>query len=537
MQLSNYISNCRHRSVIVNKRGRQVGVTCNRCPDCMARRSNRLTQLCVQEKSNYKYCFHITLTYNDAYTPRARFIPQFDEETGNYYLTYIDITKRTINRNYFGKVTKLVDTYSHDYNKIIATDTIPFHKVRNFYDFYSKTKRYSKHYNHEDNIPYKNIRYLRKQDVQEFNKRLRETINRHSDASYTFFAVGEYGPQTFRPHYHILLYTNSRFIYENIERLVDKCWPYGYTLTKPVGLGDNQLKYVAGYCNSFSRLPRYLQIDGLAPFSLHSRSFGHLANPEVRDYLYEAPERFFTHKVFRTSNNSYQFIKTSSLEHTYYPRPYNYEFQNFRNLFTLYTCYKTISEKFPHCDTVSELTRCVLKYYHTRPSLNHFLQLLELVPYTILKPKCNSVSYPLIQLKSPFHYEDLFPSTTHTVEDYLTDEDKQVYSRIYTSLLLSKKFLEFNCAKHDVYHVMEIIIDYYNKKALHQLREMYEQQIDYFQHTGSTDYTLFYHMNYYQYKEAYKNSSYIKNINKAKDMQYDRNIKHKALNDKNLIFC
>lgn len=48
---------------------------------------------------------------------------------------------------------------------------------------------------------------LRPKDVQDFFKRLRSTYNRkfgHSDIRY--YACGEYGGKTFRPHYHAIVY-------------------------------------------------------------------------------------------------------------------------------------------------------------------------------------------------------------------------------------------------------------------------------------------------------------------------------------------
>ena len=44
-------------------------------------------------------------------------------------------------------------------------------------------------------------------DLQDFLKRLRvEWFRRHNHEGIRFYACGEYGSQTFRPHYHILLY-------------------------------------------------------------------------------------------------------------------------------------------------------------------------------------------------------------------------------------------------------------------------------------------------------------------------------------------
>ena len=50
------------------------------------------------------------------------------------------------------------------------------------------------------------IPYLRKRDLQLFIKNLRSYLPEYE---IRYFASGEYGPETFRPHFHLLLYVND----------------------------------------------------------------------------------------------------------------------------------------------------------------------------------------------------------------------------------------------------------------------------------------------------------------------------------------
>lgn len=64
---------------------------------------------------------------------------------------------------------------------------------------------------------HKNVPQLNKRDLQLYFKRLRK-------AGYTvrYFAVGEYGSKTFRPHYHIILFGSVP------DRIIDSCWGKGH---------------------------------------------------------------------------------------------------------------------------------------------------------------------------------------------------------------------------------------------------------------------------------------------------------------------
>lgn len=59
-------------------------------------------------------------------------------------------------------------------------------------------------------------------DLQKFIKRLRKRNDKKTDKKLTYFAVGEYGSQTFRPHYHLIIF--------NISDISDigKSWVQGH---------------------------------------------------------------------------------------------------------------------------------------------------------------------------------------------------------------------------------------------------------------------------------------------------------------------
>lgn len=76
---------------------------------------------------------------------------------------------------------------------------------------------------------------LRKPDLSGFIKRVRSRGER-----VRFFASGEYGERTERPHYHAILFGLRD------ESVVQACWQKGFARVDPVR--PAAISYVAGYC-------------------------------------------------------------------------------------------------------------------------------------------------------------------------------------------------------------------------------------------------------------------------------------------------
>ena len=99
------------------------------------------------------------------------------------------------------------------------------------------------------------IPFLNYVDVQNYIKRLRKHLHLALGSYETlhFYAVGEYGPVHFRPHYHILLFTNSKEISEVLRQCHDKSWKLGRSDFQVARGGASS--YVASYVNSLSAAP------------------------------------------------------------------------------------------------------------------------------------------------------------------------------------------------------------------------------------------------------------------------------------------
>lgn len=103
---------------------------------------------------------------------------------------------------------------------------------------------------------------LDKRDVQLFFKRLRK-----SGARVRYYAVGEYGSRTYRPHYHIILFGDVT------DNAIRDAWPLGQVHIGTVTQAS--IQYTLGYIVNKSWKHTHHRVP---PFSLMSRKPGLGAN-------------------------------------------------------------------------------------------------------------------------------------------------------------------------------------------------------------------------------------------------------------------
>lgn len=536
MKLENFISSCRFRLKVV-KRGETIYVNCGRCPDCIAKRSRYLENLCKQQAVNSTFVYFVTLTYDEANVPKLQLF-EFNDELqpdGTYskYIVGRDLTSRPLK-------TKIKHFSDYKTIKLLLKNTS--FNDENFNDFYIKANTAKDGTRLDAAYPYPVLRYIRNSDVTNFIKRLRFSISQICDDPISYFACSEYGPQSFRPHFHVLLYFSSRTIAENIKELCAKSWRLGTVDSSFARNGQQCANYCASYLNSFTSLPIYLCSDDIKPKSFHSRYFGSLVSPQVRDYFYEDVRRSFTPTALNTSAGIIDFVPTSQALGRIFPRCYNYEQQDKSDRLKLYTSFNYFSNIYK-TSKCSDLTRFILidseKYLSFLSLLEIYKTDMEYVSISQYKKQCKHL-YPILPLRPGAYYSDVYSIAGFQP----TDEDLTIYSRLYTALLVSRNFLTFCCDKMDnrVLPVYNLIEDYYNRLPLFRLSQQYQMMEMYNKTTLSEDYRIFYYEtpqdgDEYTYQEYYDNSSYIKAINVSKDLDYQKKVKHKKLNDANKIFC
>jgi hypothetical protein len=120
---------------------------------------------------------------------------------------------------------------------------------------------------------------LQKRDLQLFFKRLRKNLN---GRKIKYFACGEYGSKTMRPHYHLILFGVG--LQQDDKEAVMVSWPYAdWTVPairrKAFGLVEyDSIRYVAQYVdkkyNNALEEQMYSDFNLETPFRLLSRGIG-----------------------------------------------------------------------------------------------------------------------------------------------------------------------------------------------------------------------------------------------------------------------
>lgn len=117
---------------------------------------------------------------------------------------------------------------------------------------------------------------LKKKDFQDFMKRLRK-IN---DGKIKYYACGEYGGISARPHYHLVAFNVDSFIINYSDILAQK-WCHGQVHIGSVGMAS--IRYVTGYVCKAGMVDESLvdvetgeifEDDRLPEFSLMSKNLG-----------------------------------------------------------------------------------------------------------------------------------------------------------------------------------------------------------------------------------------------------------------------
>lgn len=266
------VTRCQHPRTVVNKYTHEsVVVSCGCCPSCILRRSAIQTNLLTTYSAQFRYVYFVTLTYAPYFLPTLEVsiieacsddiadvpcvpdINSLDSDDDNTYLFGF----RSVPRSASVKVK------NSTVERVFKDPEIRFSYPMKPKDLLSILGKI----NHT--IPNR-IPYVCNRDLDLFLKRLRSY---YPDEKLRYYAVSEYGPSSFRPHWHLLLFSNSERFSETICENVSKAWSYGRcdaSLSRGFAA-----QYVASYVNSFVALPNfYTQMPKVVrPKSFHSIGF------------------------------------------------------------------------------------------------------------------------------------------------------------------------------------------------------------------------------------------------------------------------
>lgn len=519
---------CLNPQKIVNKyTGEELVVPCGHCSACTMSKSARLAFQCECERVSNKYCLLVTLTYANSFIPRMRAfnIEKTADGMAYEYSMFDTTTPRDENDCSLGFLGKV----RYDAPRFAELQR----KARLFGD----------------------LPYLRKRDLQLFIKRLRIYL---PDYDIRYFACGEYGPDKFRPHFHLLIYVNDPELVEAtkyvtlsefpkwtwavnkkvkpqgsdklsvLEYYIRKSWQYGIVDCERIEQGSCS-SYVASYVNGSQSVPPFLEMDASKCFCVHSRFLGgalfrqklvSVLSTSFSDFITRCLDCFAEPKTYTLTYQNYSY---------YYPKCKGYSVTDSHERLRLYTAYDTLRDYFGTSESVMSLSIQIVELLRLKRYINSHVELFKRYYHVFRQSYIDRIE-ELAELL--FKYADLPASPLDSIY-----WDK-VRTSIYTQLLTSRLFCD-NCriANISSQYYLSKIEDFYRKLEFMHLTDFFRSQEKYFakDYADDDDLVYFYNNSDYDFAEFQNSFAYKRYKSEVTQLAKDM-VKHKLQNDKNNIF-
>lgn len=496
MALFNPFCKCLNPKRIVNPYTHEaMNVPCGHCQACTLAKNSRYAFQCDLESYSSKHTVFVTLTYANRFIPRAQF------------------------------VDSIVRPFGHDLVDVETGEILGEADLKD-----SEIDALKEKFHLFGYLP-----YLRKYDLQLFLKRFRYYVaKRFPSEKVRYFAVGEYGPVHFRPHYHLLLFFQSDQALQICSEAVCEAWRLGRVDTQ---LSKGKCSsYVAGYVNSSCTLPKIFNFRAVCPFNVHSQKLGQGFLESSREKVYAQKPSDFIKRSIVLNGKYKEFDVWRSAYSYYFPRCKGFVNKSSRERSYSYGVYDTARRLFPAAETSFALAKEIaayIYYFHgTRESyqLDIFGQVSD--------------QSALADLDNYFYDSDFAALSMDSVEF------QRYVHRIYTELLISKHFLYFVCdslSLSERKRKLKMIEEFYKELDYLHLKDFFESQQLYYESDFVGDEDLMcdqWENSYYPYfydnvnnsMSLFKKTPVYRLFDTQVKKLFNDRIKHKKLNDLNKIF-
>lgn len=236
---------------ITDSHGKTKVVTfpCGKCVECVAKYQNDWKFRLYDEYKRWPYAYFCTITYDNDNIP----------------VVSVDLENREKERQFISHfLQEHINEFKNRY----------MYNNDNFYDYL-----FANCVDQSIDVP-----VCCKKDIQNYIKRIREQYFNDfgSRLNMKYFICSEYGPNTFRPHYHAIFYTDQCSP-EYFLSLLSTKWTFGnvqgaHRITVNVGDKDEMacFAYVAKYCCKPSQFesPYVTTKIAVKPFRMISKGIG-----------------------------------------------------------------------------------------------------------------------------------------------------------------------------------------------------------------------------------------------------------------------
>ncbi len=480
---------CFNPLILRDSRGYPFQVPCGKCFACQNNKRSSLSLKLRLEEYTSKYCYFLTLTYDDDH------LPLFSLGRDTCATEFIRVYPHSERL----RSDSLISDFCSD---LFEFDSSFVDKMDYYSDFVLNYERkFNKHCVYGHGL-YALLYY---RDIQLFLKRLRKHIFKYYGEKIRLYVIGEYGTKSLRPHWHCLLFFNSSTLSQAFEdcenvgttsrecycpRFLRPFWKFGICDSKRTN--GECYNYVSSYVNQSSNFPKLLVLLSNQK-AYHSVHLGQILPLEsfisaIQKGDFSFFERQFYIDVYG-SQNPYSVWR--SYYSRWFPKFTSSGSLSFEQTYRVLTCYETLRDIF-HTDSVGVICRRLFYHYHFGiPDYHDIFDYLRFAYYAVLHSKNVSL---LSALRSCVSASRSFLRAARLCG--------------LTPTSYFRKYLEF-----------------YKYTALSQLRQHYENC------TTSAEYCS----NYYNiYQLRYINGSYVYDSDSeysrfciSEQIRFQRSIKHR----------
>lgn len=325
------------------------------------------------------------------------------------------------------------------------------------------------------------ITYVCRHDVTCFLKRLRKRLNKFfPNEKISYYLVSEYGPATFRAHYHLVFLTDSPSLAKILSDSVNSCWQLGFTNTTLLASKSKAASYVASYVASSTSMPKlYQSCNFLKVFSSHScRQTIGCFDSSISE-IYENPVDNFMSTQFYSNGKLLEARPSRSDKNYFFPKIYRFSDLSVDDVAKAYKSFQVVARVF-QSENIKYLSNRLYDFMFSLGSYGtaHTLD-----------------DYNLRYLSQFFYYYINF--------SYVTDRETLV-SRISSVLSCSRTFYNRICNNNPNTFYLRIrqLYNFYNYIIpIDIINRFYQQQVDFFDSRPLPSYDSF---DYYNLMLAYQ---------------------------------
>lgn len=251
--------NCEHPLIIYSKHTDSfVRVPCGKCATCCNTRAKRWINRLEAETLNHKYCYMVTLTYDNDHLP-AYF---YSED-----MEYLEANRDSLERI---PLRDVIDSCKDEFGEYYSEDLV-----------YLRSRLA-----HPLGLP-----CVCPSDLSKFFKRFNKYCFKHVTQQYQnfrYFAAWEYGPTTYRPHVHLLVWFDDDRISRVFQEILCQTWTLGRSDASAVYSSGGR-SYVAQYLNRPTHLPSFYSL----PCFRQKAQFSRFPSIGSREILAEEVRRIY----------------------------------------------------------------------------------------------------------------------------------------------------------------------------------------------------------------------------------------------------